>query len=83
MINGPIVTPTKFIKSAMAARTSNPKFAWANESAFIVKSRMRTGICLPSREYSNEVLGSIFGLHPKILEALPKYQEDLFVVAAG
>lgn len=33
--------------------------------------------------YSNEVLGSIFGLQPKILEALPKYQEDLFVVAAG
>jgi oxalate decarboxylase len=33
--------------------------------------------------YSTEVLGSIFGLQPKILEALPKYQEDLFVVAAG
>ena len=33
--------------------------------------------------YSNEVLGSIFGLQPKVLEALPKYQEDLFVVAAG
>ncbi len=33
--------------------------------------------------YSNEVLGSIFGLQPKILEALPKYQEDLFVVSAG
>jgi hypothetical protein len=26
---------------------------------------------------------SIFGLQPKILEALPKYQEDLFVVAVG
>jgi oxalate decarboxylase len=33
--------------------------------------------------YSNEVLGSVFGLQPKILESLPKYQEDLFVVAAG
>ena len=33
--------------------------------------------------YSNEVLGSIFGLEPKILGALPKYQEDLFVVAGG
>jgi oxalate decarboxylase len=33
--------------------------------------------------YSNEVLGSVFGLEPKILNALPKYQEDLFVVAAG
>ncbi len=33
--------------------------------------------------YSNEVLGSIFGLQPKHLESLPKYQEDLFVVAGG
>jgi oxalate decarboxylase len=33
--------------------------------------------------YSNEVLGSIFGLEPKILDALPKYQEDLYVVARG
>jgi oxalate decarboxylase len=33
--------------------------------------------------YSNEVLGSIFGLEPKIMDALPKYQEDLFVVAGG
>ena len=33
--------------------------------------------------YSNEVLGSVFGLEPKILNALPKYQEDLFVVAGG
>jgi oxalate decarboxylase len=33
--------------------------------------------------YSNEVLGSVFGLQPKILDALPKYQEDLFVVAGG
>ena len=33
--------------------------------------------------YSNDVLGSIFGLQPKILDALPKYQEDLFVVAGG
>lgn len=33
--------------------------------------------------YSNEALGSIFGLQPKILETLPKYQEDLFVVSAG
>ena len=33
--------------------------------------------------YSNEVLGSIFGLQPKTLESLPKYQEDLFVVSAG
>jgi oxalate decarboxylase len=33
--------------------------------------------------YSNEVLGSVFGLQPKFLDALPKYQEDLFVVAGG
>ena len=33
--------------------------------------------------YSNEVLGSIFGLESKFLESLPKYQEDLFVVAGG
>jgi oxalate decarboxylase len=33
--------------------------------------------------YSNEVLGSIFGLESKILDSLPKYQEDLFVVAGG
>jgi oxalate decarboxylase len=33
--------------------------------------------------YSNEVIGSVFGLQPKILNALPKYQEDLFVVAGG
>ena len=33
--------------------------------------------------YSNDVLGSVFGLEPKILDALPKYQEDLFVVSGG
>jgi oxalate decarboxylase len=33
--------------------------------------------------YSNEVLGSVFGLEPKVLDSLPKYQEDLFVVARG
>lgn len=33
--------------------------------------------------YSNEVLGSIFGLQPKMSESLPKYQEDLFVVSTG
>ena len=33
--------------------------------------------------YSNEVLGFIFGLESKFLESLPKYQEDLFVVAGG
>ncbi|HEY9387795.1 MAG TPA: cupin domain-containing protein [Nitrososphaeraceae archaeon] len=33
--------------------------------------------------YSNEVLGSVFGLQPKILDALPKYQEDLLVVTGG
>jgi oxalate decarboxylase len=33
--------------------------------------------------YSNEVLGSIFGIESKILDSLPKYQEDLFVVAGG
>lgn len=33
--------------------------------------------------YSNEVLGSIFGLESKFLDSLPKYQEDLFVVAGG
>jgi hypothetical protein len=33
--------------------------------------------------YSNEVLASIFGLQPKILDDLPKYQEDLFVVGGA
>jgi oxalate decarboxylase len=33
--------------------------------------------------YSNEVLESVFGLQSKTLDALPKYQEDLFVVAGG
>jgi oxalate decarboxylase len=33
--------------------------------------------------YSNDVLGSVFGLEPKILDALPKYQDDLFVVSGG
>jgi oxalate decarboxylase len=33
--------------------------------------------------YSNEVLGSVFGLQPRVLDSLPKYQEDLFVVSAG
>jgi oxalate decarboxylase len=33
--------------------------------------------------YSNEVLGSVFGLQTKVLDSLPKYQEDLFVVAGG
>jgi oxalate decarboxylase len=33
--------------------------------------------------YSNEVLGSVFGLPTKVLDSLPKYQEDLFVVAGG
>ena len=33
--------------------------------------------------YSNEVLGSIFELQPKVLDALPKYQKDLFVVAGA
>ncbi|HYA85209.1 MAG TPA: cupin domain-containing protein [Candidatus Bathyarchaeia archaeon] len=33
--------------------------------------------------YSSDVLGSIFGVQPKILDALPKYQEDLFVVAGA
>ena len=33
--------------------------------------------------YSNEVVGSIFGLESKFLDSLPKYQEDLFVVAGG
>jgi oxalate decarboxylase len=33
--------------------------------------------------YSNEVLGSMFGLDSKILDSLPKYQEDVFVVAGG
>jgi hypothetical protein len=31
--------------------------------------------------FSNEVLGSILGLDPKILDVLPNYQKDLFVVA--
>jgi oxalate decarboxylase len=33
--------------------------------------------------YSNEVLGSVFGLQSKVLDSLPNYQEDLFVVAGG
>ena len=33
--------------------------------------------------YSNEVLGSLFGIEAKALDSLPKYQEDLFVVAGG
>jgi len=33
--------------------------------------------------YSNDVLGSMFGLESKVLDSLPKYQEDLFVVAGG
>ncbi len=35
------------------------------------------------RAYSNEVLGSIIGPEPKILDVLSKYQKDLFVVAGG
>ena len=33
--------------------------------------------------YSNDVLGSLFGIETKVLDSLPKYQEDLFVVAGG
>ena len=34
--------------------------------------------------YSNEVLASVFGVQPTtILNSLPKYQEDLFVVTGG
>ena len=33
--------------------------------------------------YSNDVLGSLFGVETKVLDSLPKYQEDLFVVAGG
>jgi oxalate decarboxylase len=33
--------------------------------------------------YSNEVLASLFGVDSKILDSLPKYQEDLFVVSGG
>lgn len=33
--------------------------------------------------YSNEILGSTFGLEPKVLDSFPKYQEDLFVVSGG
>jgi oxalate decarboxylase len=33
--------------------------------------------------YSNEVLASVFGVHPTLLNTIPKYQEDLFVVAGG
>jgi oxalate decarboxylase len=33
--------------------------------------------------YSNEVLGSLFSVTTKVLDSLPKYQEDLFVVAGG
>ncbi|WP_148685835.1 cupin domain-containing protein [Candidatus Nitrosocosmicus hydrocola] len=33
--------------------------------------------------YSNEVLASLFKVESKVLDSLPKYQEDRFVVAAG
>ena len=33
--------------------------------------------------FSNEELGSILGLEPKILHVLPDYKNDLFVVAIG
>ena len=33
--------------------------------------------------YSNEVLGAVFNVNPKIFESLPKYQEDLLIVAGG
>jgi oxalate decarboxylase len=33
--------------------------------------------------YSNEVLGAVFNMNPKIFKSLPKYQEDLLVVAGG
>jgi oxalate decarboxylase len=33
--------------------------------------------------YSSEVLGAVFNVNPKIFESLPKYQEDLLVVAGG
>ena len=33
--------------------------------------------------YSNEVLGAVFNVNPKIFESLPKYQEDILVVAGG
>ena len=38
---------------------------------------------VPSGHIQNEVLGSVFGVQPKVLDSLPKYQEDLFVVAGG
>ena len=34
--------------------------------------------------YSNEILASVFGVQPTtILDFLPKYQEDLFIVTGG
>lgn len=33
--------------------------------------------------YSNEGLGAVFNMNPKIFKSLPKYQEDLLVVAGG
>ena len=33
--------------------------------------------------YSNEVLGAVFNVNPKIFESLPKYQENLLVVEGG
>jgi oxalate decarboxylase len=33
--------------------------------------------------YSNEVLGAVFNVNPKIFESLPRYQEDLLIVAGG
>jgi oxalate decarboxylase len=33
--------------------------------------------------YSNEVLAAVFGVSPSLLDSLPKYQEDMFIVAGA
>src|ERR687883_262262 len=33
--------------------------------------------------YSNDILASVFGIQTTLLASLPKYQEDLFIVAGG
>jgi oxalate decarboxylase len=33
--------------------------------------------------YSNEILATIFGVESSYFDSLPKYQEDLLIVAGG
>jgi oxalate decarboxylase len=41
------------------------------------------GISRAFRAYTNEVLGAVFNMNPKIFESLPKYKEGLLVVVGG